>query len=96
MVVKLEEIAKLLQINKDNLLHKGLMAYLKERLRELRTEINVIHLKYHISSLEDFDIKINRGEFSETDTFEDFARLDYLESEEEKFNDILGKLSHDL
>jgi len=68
---------------------KGLKSYLRERLRELKAEITAIHLKYKVSSLEELDSKINKGELGESDTFEDFTRLDYLESEEEKVKEKL-------
>lgn len=93
MAISLEEAAAMLQIKKEDLLQKGLKAYLRERLRELRAEITSIHLKYKVSSLEEFDRKINKGELNESDTFEDFTRLDYLESEEEKLRKLIKALN---
>jgi hypothetical protein len=69
-----------------------LKAYLKDKLRELRAEIVSIHLKYKVSSLEEMDGKINKGELNESETFEDFTRLDYLESEEGKVRRSLENL----
>ena len=91
MVVSLEEAAKMLHIEKKKLVEEGLKAYSRERLRELRAEITAIYLRYGVSSLKEFDEKINKGELNESDTFDDFTRLDYLESEEEKISNILGK-----
>jgi hypothetical protein len=65
---------------------------LRERLRGLRVEITAICLKYGVSSLKELDEKINRGELSESDTFDDFTRLDYLESEKDKLRNIMEKL----
>jgi len=49
-----------------------------------------------VSSLEEFDKKINKGELNESDTFEDFTRLDYLESEEEKLTKLIKALKNQL
>ncbi|MCD6455356.1 MAG: hypothetical protein J7K81_00975 [Methanophagales archaeon] len=85
MAVAFEEAAKILEMKKEKLAEEGLKAYSRERLRELRAEITAIYLRYGVSSLAEFDEKINnKGELRESDTFDDFTRLDYLESEEEK------------
>lgn len=65
---------------------------MRERLRGLMAEITAICLKYGVSSLEELDKKINRGELSESDTFDDFTRLDYLEGEKDKIRSIMEKL----
>ncbi len=92
MVVSFEEAAKMLEIKKEKLAEEGLKAYSRERLRELRAEITAIYLRYGVPSLEEFDEKINRGELNESDTFDDFTKLDYLECEEEKLRKILEEL----
>lgn len=53
MATPLEKAAAILNIKKEDLVQKGLKAYLKERLRELKAEITAIHLKYKVSSLEE-------------------------------------------
>ncbi|MDI6655759.1 MAG: hypothetical protein QME59_07775, partial [Candidatus Hydrothermarchaeota archaeon] len=87
-----EEVANLLHMKKEDLTAKGIKAYLTNKLHEIRAEITSLHLKYKVSSLEELDKKINKGEFSESETFEDFTKLDYLESEEEKLRRILESL----
>jgi len=93
MVVSFEEAAKMLHMEKKKLVEEGLKAYSRERLRELRAEITAIYLRYGVSSLKELDEKINKGELNESDTFDDFTRLDYLESEEEKISNIMEKLT---
>lgn len=93
MVISFEEAAKILHMEKKKLMEEGLKAYSRERLRELRAEITTIYLRYGVSSLKELDEKINKGELNETDTFNDFTKLDYLESEEEKISNILKKLT---
>ncbi|HJH27166.1 MAG TPA: hypothetical protein C5S37_10470 [Methanophagales archaeon] len=92
MAVAFEEAAKILEMKKEKLAEEGLKAYSRERLRELRAEITAIYLRYGVSSLAEFDGKINKGELRESDTFDDFTRLDYLESEEEKLRRIVEEL----
>lgn len=89
----LEEAARILNISKEDLARKGLKAYLREKLREVRAEITSICLKYGVASLEHLDARINAGELDETDTFEDFTRLDYLEDKAEKIRGLIEKLS---
>ncbi|RLE07951.1 hypothetical protein DRZ78_02080 [Candidatus Aerophobetes bacterium] len=92
MVTSLEEVARVLRMKKEKLKKEGLKAYLRERLHELRAEIAAIYLRYRVSSFEELDEKINEGELKESDTFDDFTRLDYLESEEEKLRKLMEKL----
>ncbi len=92
MAISLEKAAASLHIKKEKLAEEGLKAYLRERLRGLMAEITTIYLKYGVSSLEELDEKINGGELSESDTFDDFTRLDYLEGEKDKLKNIMEKL----
>ncbi len=92
MSASIEKVADMLHMKKDELTTEGLKAYLKDKLRELGAEITSIYLKYDVSSLEELDKKVNLGELGETDTFEDFTRLDYLDAETEKIKNILESL----
>ena len=92
MATSLEEAATMLQMKKDKLTEEGLKAYLRERARGLKAEITAIHLRYGVSSIGELDEMINRGELSESDTFDDFTRLDYLEGRKDKIKHILEKL----
>jgi len=92
MAVSLEKVEEVLNMKREELMREGLKALLERRLHELRGEIVTIYLKYKVSFLEELDEKINRGELSETETFEDFTRLDFLESEADKIKEILKSL----
>ena len=92
MAISLEEAATMLHMKKETLVGEGLKAYLKERIRGLKAEITAIYLRYGVSSIGELDEKINRGELSESDTFDDFTRLDYLEGRKDKIRHILEKL----
>lgn len=87
MSISIEKVAELLTLKKEEMIEEGLKALLEKKLRELRAETISICLKYKVSSLKELDEKINRGELGETDTFEDFTRLDFLEREEQKIKE---------
>lgn len=93
MGMPLEEAARILNISKEDLAREGLRAYLREKLREVRAEIASICLKYGVASLEHLDARINAGELDETDTSEDFTRLDCPENKAEKIRGLIEKLS---
>lgn len=93
MGMPLGEAASILNISKEDLAQEGLKAYLREKLREVRAEITSIYLKYGVASLEQLDARINASRLDETDTFEDFTRLDYLEHEAEKIRGLIEKFS---
>ena len=92
MATSIEEAATMLHMKKEKLAEEGLKAYLRERVRGLKAEITATYLRYEVSSIEELDEKINRGELSESDTFDDFTRLDYLEGEKDKIRNIMEKL----
>ena len=76
MATSVEEAATMLHMEKEKLAEEGLKAYLRERFRGLKAEITAIYLRYGVSSIEELDKKINEGKWSESDTFDDFTRLD--------------------
>jgi hypothetical protein len=52
-----------------------------------------VYTRYGVASLKELDEKISEGELSETETFEDFTRLDHLEAKKEKIEQFLKVLS---
>lgn len=93
MSVAVEAIAEKLGLSKEELIKNGVKAYLESELRRLNAEMFVIYNRYGVKSLEGLDEKISKGELGETETFEDFTRLDYLEAKKEKVEEILRMLS---
>jgi hypothetical protein len=88
--MEVKEISKELGVNEEELVRKGVKAYLEMELRRVNAEIHGIFSRYGVSSLSELDEKISKGKLSETDTFDDFTRLDYLESVKEKIEKLLG------
>ena len=91
MATSFEEVATVLRIKKENLADEGLKAFLREKLRGLNAEITTIYLKYGVSSFEALDAKINKGELNETDTFDDFTRVEYLAGMKDKLREIMER-----
>lgn len=92
MSTTLETVSKILEIGEDELIENGVRAYLGDERRRLNAEIITIYSKYGVESFEELDDKINRGELDETETFDDFTRLDYLEERRDKVEELLRNL----
>lgn len=93
MTVNVEAIAETLGLKKEELIKNGVKAYLESELRHINAETNIVYNRYGVASLNELDEKINKGELNETETFEDFTKLDYLEAKKEKIEQILKVLS---
>lgn len=87
----IKEVSRTLGVSEDELVKRGVKAYLEMELRKVKAEIYGIFSKYKVGSFKELDEKISGGELSETETFEDFTRLDYLESMREKIEKLLRK-----
>lgn len=88
--MEIKEVSKTLGIDEDELVREGVKAYLESELRKVRAEAFSILSKYKVGSFMELDEKISKGELSETETFEDFTRLDHLESRKAKIMSLLG------
>jgi hypothetical protein len=88
--MEVKEISETLGVSEDDLVKRGVKAYLEMELRRVKAEMYGILSKYKVDSFRELDEKISRGDLSETETFEDFTRLDYLDSMREKIERLLG------
>jgi hypothetical protein len=88
--MEVKEISETLGVSEDDLVKRGVKAYLEMELRRVKAEMYGILSKYKVGSFRELDEKISRGDLSETETFEDFTRLDYLDSMREKIERLLG------
>ena len=86
-----KELSRHLGVPEDEIIRRGLRAYLEEELRKVRAKITAICVKYGVRNLEELDEKINKGEISESDVFEDFTRLDHLEAVRRKLEEALSR-----
>nr|MDO8077861.1 hypothetical protein [Candidatus Freyarchaeota archaeon] len=87
--MSVEEISEALGLSKEELIRRGVRAYLELELKRISSEIMTLYRRYNVNSLRELDEKISRGELSETDTFDDFTRLDYLEAKRDEVEKFL-------
>jgi len=88
--MEVREVSRVLGVSEEELVEKGVRAYLENELRRINAQINIILTRYDVSSFSELDDKITNGDISETNSFEDYTRLDYLESQREKIEKVLS------
>ena len=88
--MEVREASRVLGVSEEELVEKGVRAYLENELRRINAQINIILTRYDVSSFSELDDKITNGDISETNSFEDYTRLDYLESQREKIEKVLS------
>lgn len=93
MVSEVETVSRVLGVSKEDLIRRGVRAYLEMELRKVNSELLSLCSRYGVKSLREMDKKISKGKLSETETFDDFTKLDYLESLRDKIEKLLGELS---
>jgi len=84
--------SEILGVEVDVLEREALRQYILSELRRVKLELKLIMARYGVSSIEELDEKIKRGELEETEVFEDLTRLDYLLDREEKLKKLLEEL----
>ncbi len=82
----------MLGIREDVLEREALRQYILSELRRVRLESRLIMARYGVSSIEELDEKIRRGELEESEVFEDLTRLDYLLDREKRLEKLLEEL----
>ncbi len=87
-----KRVSKILGVEEDVLEKETLRQYILSKLRRVRLESKLIMARYGVSSIEELDEKIRRGELEETKVFEDLTHLDYLLDREEKLKKLLEEL----
>jgi len=87
-----KRVSEVLGVEEDVLEREALRQYILSELRRVRVEIKLILARYGVSSIEELDEKIRRGELEETEVFEDLTRLDYLLDRGEKLKKLLEEL----
>lgn len=88
----LEEAAKLLSMETEELERKSIKTFLERELTNTEVEIYRIATKHGVKSVLELDDKLQRGEITEEEMLDDFMELDYLESRRGGLIKVLGKL----
>ncbi len=87
-----ENIANKLNIDSNELIHQGIKAYLENELKAVDIEIYKLASKYGIEDVNEFLTKVEAGEISETEGYEDFFLLDNLTARRENIIKSLKEL----
>ena len=84
--------AEKLNISKEEMIRESLKVFLEKKLREIKTEMYEIRVKYKVSSVEEFEELYRRGQIEEKDTWQELQRLDHLEFKKDEIEGILRSL----
>ena len=87
----LSKVEKKLNVSKEKIIEYGVKKYLSDELRNLNIEILNISNKYGVNSFEELMDKIEKGEITEEECFNDLTRLEYLELKKEQIEALLGE-----
>lgn len=85
-------IAREMHISEDTLLKQGARALLERQLRQIKAQIFEITSRYGVSSVEEMEARYRAGTLEEADSWRDLQRLDHLEFERDRLQELLGAL----
>ena len=89
MSTLVEKVEKELKIPKEQIREEGTQRFLEIEFKNLSIEILKLCRKHKINCFNDLGEKIERGEISESECFDDLTKLEYLETEKEKIKRLL-------
>ena len=92
MAVTVERVEKELNVPRDLLLRDGMKRYLEFELRHLEIDASEIRRRHGVKSFDDLWGRLESGEVSEADCFDDLTRLEYLETRAEKVVKLIEEL----
>lgn len=84
----LERVAEPVAMTPQQVQQESLRLYLERKLRLMESEFFTLRQRYGVKNIAELDSAVQAGQVHETETFADYFRLDYLETE----RDILQKL----
>jgi hypothetical protein len=87
-----ENIAKNLNIDSNELVHHGIRSYLREQLKSVDIEIYTLSKKYGVKDIHTFLEKIEEGSISEDIAYDDFFLFDNLSAKRESIVKSLDEL----
>ena len=89
MTVTVKRVERELDIPRDELIKEGIRTYLEFELRSLKAEMSKILSRYNVHSFNELWDKLEKGEVSESECFEDLTKLEHLETRTEKVEALL-------
>jgi hypothetical protein len=91
-VLDIEELAREFALSEQDLIIRGLRAFVTEELRLFRAEKQARCAKFGVSSLEEMDALIIEGAVEEEEILDDFQNVDYLTARIERLERLLETL----
>lgn len=91
--VLLDRVSKATGEVKEKIMARGVVEYLKSKLREVNAEIIEVCNKYHVASAKDMEEKYEGGELEEDGSWRDFFRLSHLEERKVVLERLLEETS---
>lgn len=91
----LHTVEKELKIPKERLIEEGIKHFLEVELKSLSIEVKKLGSRYGVDSFERLWQKLEAGEVTEVECFDDLSRLEYLELEKEKITKLLKKATQE-
>ncbi len=88
----LNKVARAFQTSPQSILRESLRTYLKQKLIHVESEMFILAKKYGVQNVFELDAKVQQGLFHEQETSEDYFRMDYLETEQDKIKHLLDTL----
>jgi hypothetical protein len=76
MALTVERVEKELNVSRDHLLRDGMNRYLEFELRYLEIDASKIRRRHGVESFHELWRKLEKGEVSEAESFNDLTRLE--------------------
>ncbi len=89
----LAKVAETLRVSEEDVLRQGIRALLERRLRDVNAEIFNLRGRYEASSVEEMEERYKEGTLEEADSWRDLQRLDHLEYEQKRLQELIHMLS---
>jgi len=87
----IQMVEKELKIPKKRLIEEGVKHFLEVELKNLSIEIRKLSSRHGVISFDELWKKLEAGEITESECFDDLSRLEYLELEREKVANLLQR-----
>ena len=88
-----ETIAPKLSLTPEELERESLRLFLDHRLRLIESQLLELAQRYGVQTVTELDERIQRGDFHESEAFEDCFEFDHLEAERDAVQDSLRELA---
>ena len=88
----LTKAAETLRVSEEDVLRQGIRSLLERRLRDVKAQIFQITGRYGVSSVQEMEAQYKEGTLEEADSWRDLQRLDHLEYERERLQELIDML----